>query len=252
MYADTIMLYLYPKIKALINFTLCVLQCALLAVALSGCATKAWYIKETEGEVTIDFGNMEVASRVYFDGVPSNHAVNDPDMYGFYTAKGTPSETSEPNYLANLRIDIYFKGISSNYLRVYLAESWVMQDSEGEIILRSIFTKYLCENSLWIDNRQGTAATSNDGYYYYNNLLSARDDPYEICYRPDESGGGDGLDYNLKAGWITMPLITGADSAWLAGNYQQAGTYLKIKVLAEAVQINRYKQIWGIDALPSR
>lgn len=213
-------------------------------------ATFAWFEKVDEGEVEIEWSSFEIKSRVWFDfpGLDpddAGDARNGHDGNGFYRAEVTQPQSGEWNFYANLRIDVLFRGIGANYARILITEKWVRWDAQAqeEIITRNTFTNFLFDGDLWIDNRQtGPQDITNDGYFYYNNITpqNDNDDKYRISYAP--SGPDD---------YLVIPLITGLDSA-SAGRPYPDTTYLKIKVLSEAVQANRFPEKWKRAALPQR
>ena len=210
----------------------------LCALVLASCGSFAWFEKEKNSEVTVDFGSMEIASEVYFQ-TSSDEYRPGTDAYGFYEVKIRQEDSGEYNYLGNVRINVFFKGIGANYIRVYIAEQRVQTVNGIEYIQRSVFTRYIHNDALWIDARRGVEGQTDAGYYYYHNPSSPFADKYEISHKP-------GADY------MTIALITGVEQSFLDALYPLEGETLKIKVLSEAVQINRFAEIWEIDALPPR
>jgi hypothetical protein len=202
---------------------------AIIAVVVLVGTTVAWL---TYGEAittrVYSLSNFDAYAEVYFDG-----AVNPPDFH--QNADGSinvdlTNDTAE-NYIGKLRVDAYYKGRGSAYVRLKAIQQW--QDSGGKILQADasipygIATPYLSTDTgnqaKWYDNRV------DDFCFYYATPLKANNNTF-----------------------TAIPIITsGFDSVRMAAiSPTGAGTTLKVAFTFEAVQVNRYPQFWGMQRLP--
>lgn len=139
------------------------------------------------------------------------------------------------NYIGKLRVNAKFTGRGQAYLRVKMVQQWT--DGDGTILQSNVLLPYNISTpynmttggnqSAWFDNRM-------DDYclYYAKKLTSVVNGTYE-----------------------TIPVII-ADpqpaqfASKLAAVIPQGNVNLKIAIILEAVQVNRYPQFWGINTLP--
>lgn len=263
------------------NLIFAALFLSVIFVIYSVTFTFAWFIKEEETTVDVNYGNMEIESEIYFEsfgfinGAPDRtDPRNDYDGEFFYV-KVMDNERNEPDYISNLRINIKYRGIGVSYIRVTIAESWQRPDGQGDdATLRNMFTKYIHNDTYWIDNRRmffGGAASGggyeetiinqNDGAFYFNYKVPLEPLPNNYPLQDVYSVTADplyiypsGITRQTSAGvdTLTIPLVTGFDSDFIAKLFPREGTKLKIKVLTETVQFNRYKQIWKLSKMPER
>ncbi len=120
----------------------------------------------------------------------------------------------------NLRVNVTEVGNGIAYVRVKVSHEWLLSDGtrlQGALDLPLEFSES------FYDNRD------KDGYIYYKGAMPVNE---------------------------SVAFITGFDSANFDVSAFDNETYgnmkLRIDVYVDAVQFNRYRQIWGIDGLPWR
>ena len=209
---------------------------ALMLLALAACDTFAWLVREVEEEREVTFGNFRVGINVRFDGNPGFVLPNDAPLEVYFL----PGHATLP-YWGDLRVDITFQGIGEAYLRVKILELWTetVPDIHGvdpptEYILRAPIGNYAFGSNLWIDNRRVNPLHENDMFVYYHNPASAHDDSFMLS--------------NANAQTVrTIPLITNVTTFAI----ERPGVRLRLRFRAEAVQRNRYREVWGISGMPA-
>lgn len=161
------------------------------------------------------------------------------------------------NYIGNLKYKVRYTGASPAYIRVRVLEQWT--DSGANEILPASFLKYtiaesaptspgfptgtptipaagpgastdaLATTGKWFDNRQV------DYCYYYNVPVQPRQ------LNDKESTIGDGI--------VELTLIDQKDGSLIQG-IDPNTTDMGLVIEVEAVQPNRYREFWGLSALP--
>ncbi len=122
--------------------------------------------------------------------------------------------------ISDVRVGITQKGNGVAYMRVKISQEWLLTD--GSRLQSELNLPFELSDDFY-DNR------SVDGYIYYKGTMVP------------------GQEYQL---------ITGFDEASFDAtafdNDAYKGLQLKVDVLVDAVQFNRYEAIWGLDSLPWR
>ena len=144
------------------------------------------------------------------------------------------TNSSDVNYIGNLRVDVKYKGNGYGYLRVKVVTR--AKDSNGYVTLTDSKIPYTIDavysgqngnnQASWYDNR------NRDFCYYYADLLSGNNTSFTTIH--------------LITGVQTSDVDTGFDLNFLQTN----GYTLSLAAEVDMVQLNRYPQIWGINTLP--
>ena len=207
--------------------SLLILVVALVAVALiiaviyTANRSGAWLSDQQNQDMTAQYSNFLISADIKFG---NSEAAK--DTSGLIPVNVV--STTADNYIDNLRVSLNYKGESQAYVRVKVLEEWRLADqvdgiTEVSAVPNTPLTAYdLADN--WYDNRK------YDGYFYYKLPLNAATE-------------------------TNIPLITGASGYWRDPEYlpQEDGypqLTMRISVVAEAVQVNRYQQFWHLNKLP--
>jgi hypothetical protein len=202
---------------------------AIIAVIVLAGSTAAWLtVGDAITERVYNLSNFDTYAEVYFAG-----AVNPPETYR--NADGSiavdVANNAAENYIGKLRVDAYYKGKGSAYIRLKTVQQW--KDAGGKILQAdsavpfAVATPYLSTDTgnqnKWYDNRL------DDFCIYYATRLKAANTAY-----------------------TAIPIITaGFDDLRMASiSPSGAGITLNIAFTLEAVQVNRYPQFWGLERLP--
>lgn len=165
------------------------------------------------------------------------------------------------NYIGNLKYTVRYTGSSPAYIRVRVLEQWT--DSSSDDILPASFLEYeiaptgapkaigfpsgtatipaagpsaehLAELGDWVDNRKV------DYCYYYN-----------VPVQPKQlEAKGEGTATVIGDGIVELTLIDQDDNSDLIAGIDPSTTEMGLVIEVEAVQPNRYREFWGISALP--
>ena len=224
--------------KRIIIPVIAVLMAALISLVWAG-ITYGWFeaVKETPGEVK--FGSSDAYATVTFVDAQGDHTLSTNDSY--YYEKGSSFEVDlfdkgAENYFSKMRVTVNFQGTTESCLRVQFIEQW--KGPDGKIMRRPI-TSMGVNTGLWI-NLWLTEST----FYYWD--ASAGADGWRVSSPVTVKEVGD-KELSLPD-LLSFPLITSG-----AGfNEQAPGTTLRLGIKVQSVQFNRYQEIWGIDAYPTR
>ena len=134
------------------------------------------------------------------------------DENGLYTLSANPEDD---NFIGNLKIKVIHRGYANSYVRVKMSIQWTMPD--GTVTQNVVMPFEFAEK--WYDNRE------NDYCVYYT----------------EDTGLFESHDKSM---------ITGFDVEKFNENTMTKSAVAKVAVTVEAVQVNRYQQIWGIETLP--
>jgi hypothetical protein len=152
------------------------------------------------------------------------------------------SDPDAPNYIANLRINIKYRGLVDGYIRVRFHEEWyqttlsLINYNTTSSVTRNVNAPFVIafydseamEPSGWIDNR-----IVDDYLYYSEKVLSTSKTNIQTI--PFITGFGSSMMFPMDD--FTTPTYTRSYSLYLA-------------VSVEAVQSSRYQAIWGDLVLP--
>ncbi len=195
-------------------------------------ATTAWIIVNETHEFSrlFNVSNFNATADVYFESDGGTvYTLNSASPY--VNADGTfnveLSNTSAPNYIDNLRLNVNYTGKGSALIRIKAVHQFI---SNGKIIsvnaqipytVSDAYTSAYTGNQLkWFDNR------ANDYCYYLATPVHGADNV---------------TTYN-------MGVISGIDTSLIPSF--ATGTTLTVAFELDAVQVNRYTQFWGIAELP--
>jgi hypothetical protein len=185
---------------------------ALVAVVGS---TFAWFVTRTSLSQQFGINSFDVAADVYFlDGETKVSADGFKDENGLYILS---LNKEDANYIGNLRAGITHSGARA-CLRVTMNHQWTLAD--GTVAQYSVAVPYEF-SSLWYDNRNVD---------------------YSVYYMGEDLSG--------KTDFTAQDFITGFDADAFDTSAIVDGVSLKLLIQVDAVQVNRYPQLWNIDTLP--
>ncbi len=202
---------------------------AIIAVLVAVSSAVAWLlIIPLDLNRYYSLSNFDAYANVYFEGNANQETYHNTDG----TLSVNITTPGADNYIGKLRVDAYFKGRGKAYIRLKMAQQW--QDGSNKILQSnallpySIATPYLSTDrgnmEKWYDNRR------DDFCLYYADKLKM-------------TGATNGT-------FSPIPIITGINMTQFNAMVPSGTVSLKVAFTLEAVQINRYPQFWGIDALP--
>ncbi len=185
---------------------------ALVAVVGS---TFAWFVTRTSLSQQFGLNTFDVAADVYFlDSGKKVSAEDYTDENGLYILS---LDKEDVNYIGNLRAGVTHTGAKA-CVRVTMNHQWTLAD--GTVAQHSVEIPYEF-SSLWYDNRNVD---------------------YSVYYMGEDLSG--------KAGFAKQDFITGFDTDSFDTSAIVDGVSLKLLIQVDAVQVNRYPQLWNIDTLP--
>ncbi len=151
-------------------------------------------------------------ARVYFETEDGKTMNASADKDGLYKLS---LDSNAKNYIGNFRVNVVKKGRSKCYVRVKLNVEWTLPDGT---VTENIMLPYNFAEK-WYDNR------SKDYCVYYTENSGLEED-------------------------YDKSIITGFDEQKFLEEGLTETAVPRVSVSVEAVQINRYQQIWGIEKLP--
>ncbi len=185
---------------------------ALVAVVGS---TFAWFVTRTSLSQQFGLNTFDVAADVYFlDSGKKVSAEDYTDENGLYILS---LDKEDVNYIGNLRAGVTHTGAKA-CVRVTMNHQWTLAD--GTVAQHSVEIPYEF-SSLWYDNRNVD---------------------YSVYYMGEDLSG--------KAEFAKQDFITGFDTDSFDTSAIVDGVSLKLLIQVDAVQVNRYPQLWNIDTLP--
>lgn len=252
-------------------FTLCAL---LLSAALLAGGTLAWLSKSQSAD-----GTYTALSDFEVEGILSFSADADGKDVAYNGERVLVSvsfDPNSPNYICNMKYAVRYTGISPALIRVRVLEQWI--DVNSNEVLSMGFLKYtvkngpgsavtvspqpdpaqadghiyaagpgadadaLAEQGVWVDNR------AEDYCYYYSV-------PVQPNYLSAQGAAGSPTDRTVGKGTVELTLFdqrkaTEAENKLLTQGVDPASTRMDLLIEVEAVQPNRYREFWGISALP--
>lgn len=185
---------------------------ALIAVVGS---TFAWFVTRSSFSQSFGLSSFEVSADVYFlDGDKKVKADDYKDENGLYILSVNEEDV---NYIGNLRADVIHSGAKS-CIRVTMNHQWTLPD--GTVAQNDVAVPYKF-NTLWFDNRNAD---------------------YSVYYTGEDMSG--------EADFDKAELIKGFDSSAFDTSAMVEGVSVKLLLQVDAVQVNRYPQIWDIEKFP--
>ena len=191
------------------------------ALAVIYSATTAWLTSSIPNPIRFTkLEDFDYQMNVYFEG--GDTVVTDFDCY---SAAINPisvnyTDPNASNYVGKLRVEIKQVGSGVAYTRVRVTHEWI-NSSSGRLQGDSYLPYTVADN--FVDKRD------SDGYVYFNGTMPANSEYISVI---------DGFD-SAAFDASTVSSLRGE-------------TNLLINVSVDAVQFNRYQQIWGMDTIPWR
>lgn len=193
--------------------------CALVVIYSS---TTAWLTNSIPNPIRFtqleDF-NYQV--KIYFEGGETVATDFDVDSAAINPIEVNYTDSSAANYVGKLRVEIRQLGSGVAYSRVRVSHEWI--NSVSGRLQSDSYLPYTLNTDSFVDKRD------SDGYAYFDGSMSESD------------------------GYVAV--ISGFDSAKFDSSNVSAlsgTTQLLINVSVDAVQFNRYQQIWGMNTIPWR
>ena len=188
---------------------------AIVAIVAVVGSTFAWFVTRTSLSQQFALNTFDVAAEVYFlDGGKKVSAEEYTDENGLYILS---LDKEDANYIGNLRAAVTHSGAKA-CLRVTMNHQWTLAD--GTVAQHSVEIPYEF-SPLWYDNRNAD---------------------YSVYYMGEDLSG--------KADFAKQDFITGFDADAFDTSAIVDGVSLRLLIQVDAVQVNRYPQLWNIDALP--
>ena len=184
----------------------------LVAVVAIVSGSLAWYSSTNSVTKVASLAGFSTKADVYLAALDGKEPKIQQDENGLYILSANPEDQ---NFIGNLRINVVHKGYASSYVRVKMSVQWTMPDGT---ITQNVLLPFDFADK-WYDNRE------NDYCVYYT----------------EDTGLFESYDKSI---------ITGFDGEDFAQKTMTKDAVAKVAVTVESVQINRYQQIWGIEALP--
>lgn len=201
----------------------------LLALVASIYYTFAYFNKDQQSDIELQPGDATITTEIRFDGVP----IDSTSPYFDQTNNQIIINASDPfsvNALSKLSVQIQINSSYASRVRVKVMESYV---KERYYILTG---ETLTETMAITENRDGFHPFSylaygnsyhmirgDEGYQYYPYVLEEEND-------------------------LQLNIIEGGLTVYGRENTQFIETItLRLSIIVEVVQANRYQQIWGID-----
>lgn len=216
------------KKRRLNPFVIVALVICALAVIYS--ATTAWLTSSIPNPIRFtQLEDFDYQMRVYFEnGENDEYDENDVKVvedYDCNSAAISPISVdyvnaSAANYVGKLRVEIKQVGSGVAYTRVRVTHEWI--NSVSGRLQGDSYLPYTVADG-FADKRD------SDGYIYFNGTMPANGEYMSVI------NGFDSAAFDAS----TVSSLSGT-------------TDLLISVSVDAVQFNRYQQIWGMDAIPWR
>ncbi len=188
---------------------------AVIAIIAVVGGSLAWFVTQTSKSQSFILSGIKTSAYVYFANGKNNvDAEPYKDENGLYTLS---LNKDDENYVGKLKVIVYRSGAVCR-LRVKTAFEWQLAD--GSVSQFTTDVPYIF-NAQWYDNR------SEDYCVYYM-----------------------GNDRSGKAADDTLYLINSFDESKFDISGVEDGTTVKALIEVDAVQTNRYPQLWNIEKLP--
>ncbi|MBO5421440.1 MAG: hypothetical protein J6A67_05825 [Clostridia bacterium] len=185
---------------------------ALIAVVGS---SLAWFVTRRSLFQNFSLSSFEYGAEVYFlDDDKEVNADEYKDEKGLYILS---TDKNDVNYIGNLRAKINHSGAKA-CVRVTMNHQWTLAD--GTVAQNTVALPYKFAKG-WYDNR---------------------DVDYSVYYASEDMSG--------EASFNSADFITGFDEKAFDTSAIVDGVTLKVLVQVDAVQVNRYPQMWDIEKFP--
>lgn len=198
-----------------INRKVAVIIVAVIAVIAIVGGSFAWFVTNSSLSQKFSFSGFKVSANVYFDNngekVNADKFVDNDGLYNLSLDK------NDINYIGNFRVAVNKDG-GKACVRVKMAYEYSLSDGKIEQFTTDLPYEF---NGNWYDNR---------------------DTDYCVYYRGASSNG--------KADFSTEELITGFNDAEFNMAGLDENTFVRVMIGIDAVQVNRYMQLWNIEKLP--
>lgn len=206
--------------------TLIVIAAAAFVMLLT--ATVALFLSVEDFSRLFSVSNFTCEGDVYFyDGVTRYAATKNADGMVEVDYRNPASN----NYIENLRTDVKYAGYGVGLIRVKVVEEWSQTSGSTKTVL-----PYTINMPYTIDSPYG-ASTGNQKQWFDN-----RENDHCFYYATPV--------YTATSSTVTIPLITDFDANEIDLGAIASSAELNIAIEVDAVQVNRYPQYWGINALP--
>lgn len=191
-----------------------VIVAIIAAVAVVG-GSLAWFVTQSSLSQKFGISGFTAGAQVYFlDGEKKVDAKAYVDGDGLYVLS---LDKSAENYIGKLRADVTLSGARA-CVRVRMSHEW--KNAEGKIAQYTAAIPYVFAEN-WFDNRSAD---------------------YCVYYQAKDLSG--------KSDFEKTPFIVGFDDSSLDSFGLESGASVRVLIQVDAVQVNRYPQLWNIDALP--
>ncbi len=191
-----------------------IIVAAIAIIAVVG-SSLAWFVTQTSKSQSFILSGIKTSAYVYFaNGKKDVDAESFKDENGLYTLS---LNKDDENYIGKFKVVISRSGAAC-CLRVKTVFEWQLPD--GSVSQFSTNVPYIFFEG-WYDNR------STD---------------YCVYYMGDDRSG--------KTRAETLYLINSFDESKLDLSGVEDGTSVKALIEIDAVQTNRYPQLWNIEKLP--
>lgn len=188
---------------------------AIIAIIAVVGSSLAWFVTQTSKSQSFYLSGIKTSATVYFaNGKRGVDAEPYKDDNGLYTLS---LNKDDENYIGKLKVIVHRSGAAC-CLRVRTAFEWQLAD--GSVSQFTTNVPYVF-NEEWYDNR------SVDYCVYYM-----------------------GSDRSGKTRADTLYLINSFDESKLDLSEIESGASVKALIEIDAVQTNRYPQLWNIEKLP--
>lgn len=188
---------------------------AVVAIIAVVGSSLAWFVTQTSKSQSFYLSGIKTSATVFFvNGKTTVDAEKYKDENGLYSLS---LNGDDENYIGKLRVIVHRSGAAC-CLRARTAFEWQLAD--GSVSQFTTNVPYIFRSE-WFDNRSADYCV-----YYMGN---------------DRSG---------KTRDDTLYLIEGFDDSKLDLSEVENGTSVKALIEIDAVQTNRYPQLWNIEKLP--
>ncbi len=188
---------------------------AIVAVVAVIGSSLAWFVTRSSLSQQFSLKGFDVSADVYFDdGGKKVSAENYKDTDGLYLLSLNKDDV---NYIGKLRAGVKLDG-GTACVRVTMNHEFTLAD--GTHSQQAVAVPYKFD-TLWFDNRA---------------------EDYSVYYA--------GKDMSGKADFETANFITGFNSAEFNPADFAEVTEVRVLIQVDAVQVNRYPQLWNMEKLP--